>query len=88
MYLQGSYQEPDTVTSVWEIQKTRRWLLSPAMTESEIVTTCFKCLMTSQEHKAREWFHFKGKSIFGPHYNVNDLLEICDRVDQRAEGKI
>lgn len=43
MYLQGSYREPDTVTSVWEVQKTRRWLLSPAMTESEVIATCFKC---------------------------------------------
>lgn len=83
VYLQGSYQEPDTITNKWEVQKTRRWLLSPHMTKSEIVGTCFKCLMTSQEHKAREWFKWRGKAIYQPHHDVDDLWRVCDRVDTR-----
>jgi len=35
------------------------------------------------EHKTREWFTYKGKAIFGPHFNVNSLWEICSHIDIR-----
>lgn len=76
IYLQASYQEPDTVTGIDETQLTRRWFLSPHMTKSEIVQTVFKCVMTSMEHRAREWFKYRGEAIFGPHFNVDSLHEL------------
>lgn len=90
IYLQGSYNEPDTTNGMSSVQKTRRWLLSPKMTKSEIVQTCFKCLMTSQEHKAREWFTLDGRAIFGPHFDVDKLWEMCGAVfqDEREEGSL
>lgn len=84
-YLQGSYREPDTVTSVWEVQKTRRWLLSPEMTKSEVVATAFKCVMTSQEHKAREWFTWEGVAIFQPHQDVDQLKKVALHQDRREK---
>jgi len=81
VYLQGSYWEADTVSGEVELQYTRRWFLSPAMSNSEIVQTAFKCVMTSMEHKAREWFTWKDRAIFQPHPNIDKLYEICeDRV--------
>lgn len=77
IYLQGDYVEPDTVTGVPERQVTRRWFLSPAMTKSEIVQTVFKCLMTSFEHRGREWFAYKGYPVFGPHFDVDALAMLC-----------
>lgn len=77
IYLQATYDEADIVTGVVEQQHTRKWLLSPAMTKSEIVQTCFKLAMTSAEHRVRETFKYRGRRIFGPHFDVDALHRIC-----------
>lgn len=63
----------------------RKWFLSPHMTKSEIVQTAFKACITAVEHEAREQFLYRGAAIFGPHFDVDDLLELCDtgRLDVR-----
>lgn len=78
MFLQARYKEPDTRTGKIEWQYTRKWLLSPMMTKSEVVQTAFKCVLTSMEHRTREWFQYRGRSIFGPHFDVDKLLEVCE----------
>lgn len=83
IHLQATYIEADIVTSKPEVQHTRKWLLSPAMTRSEIVQTCFKLIMTSMEHRAREGFKYRGKRVFGPHFDVEALWQICS--DQRFD---
>jgi len=77
IYLQGVYLDADIVTKRPEAQYTRKWLLSPSMTRSEIVQTCFKLVMTSMEHRAREGFTYRGKRVFGPHFDVEALWQIC-----------
>lgn len=77
IFLQASYMEADTVTGVIESQLTRRWFISPHMTDSEIVRTAFKCIITSMEHRTREWFTYKGRAIFGPHFDVDVLHGVC-----------
>lgn len=80
VYLRASYLEADIYggpQAEKEIQYTRKWLLSPHMTESEIVFTSFKCCATSFEHRSREYFTYKGARIAGPHFNVNDLVALC-----------
>lgn len=77
IYLQATYDEADIVTGVVEKQHTRKWLLSPAMTKSEIVQTCFKLALTSAEHIVREEFKYRGRRIFGPHFDVDALHRIC-----------
>jgi len=81
IFLRGSYEEADVDTGVKEMQLTRRWFLSPEMTKSEIVQTVFKCVMTSMEHRCREWFRYRSKAVFGPHFDVDALWDIC------ADGK-
>lgn len=78
VYLQAHYDEPDTVTGVVTTQYTRKWLIEVTNTRSEIVATAFKCALTSMEHRTREWFKYEGKSIYQPHYDVDDLWEICE----------
>jgi hypothetical protein len=86
VYLQATYLEPDTLTGAVELQYTRRWFLSPEMSRSEIVSTAFKCAITSMEHKTREWFTYNGRAIYQPHYDVDSLWEICeDRVVREIE---
>lgn len=77
VFLQAEYDDSDVYTGKVERQHTRKWLLSPAMTDSEIVQTIFKCAMTSYEHRCREAFKYKGARIFGPHFDVNDLVALC-----------
>jgi hypothetical protein len=77
MYLHAVYIEPDTYTQKPEPQFTRRWLISPMMTKSEVVRTVFKCAITSMEHRTREWFQYRGRAIFGPHFDVDVLHSMC-----------
>lgn len=76
IYLRASYIEPDIVSSEPECQYTRRWLLSPEMVKSEIIQTVFKCVMTSAEHRVREHFKYRGERIFGPHFDVDALVQL------------
>lgn len=82
-YLQANYYEPDIITKQREKQSTRRWFLSPEMTKSEVVQTAFKCIVTSMEHRSREGFTYKNKRIFGPHFDVDALWSICNKLDYR-----
>jgi hypothetical protein len=83
VYLQATYYEADTQSAKVVLQYTRRWFLSPAMSESEIVQTAFKCIITSMEHRTREWFTWKSRAVFQPHHNVKKLWEICETRDVR-----
>lgn len=77
IHLQATYVDDDIVSGVPERQHTRKWLLSPSMTRSEVVQTCFKLVMTSMEHRAREGFTYRSKRVFGPHFDVEALWQIC-----------
>lgn len=83
IYLQAGYDEADVVTGVVERQLTRRWFLSPEMVKSEVVSTCFKCIITSVEHRTREHFTYKGRRIYGPHFDVDALHSIAHKVEVR-----
>lgn len=88
MYLQGSYLEEDIYTKRMERQFTRKWLLSQYMTKSELVQTVLKCALTSAEHRVREHFLYKGERIFGPHFDVDSLVEVCkqNKLDARKSA--
>lgn len=58
-------------------QQSRKWLLSPYATESEVVQTAFKCVLTFHEHEVREAFKYDGENIFAPHYDVRTLANLC-----------
>jgi hypothetical protein len=77
VFLQATYMDADIYTGKQEPQVTRKWLLSPQMTESELIQTAFKCCLTSMEHRAREAFKFRGARIFGPHFDIYDLVQLC-----------
>lgn len=87
VYLQGYYPDADIYTGREELQTTRRWLLSPQMTDSEIVQTAFKLCMTSMEHRTREAFKYQGARIFGPHFDVQDLVRLCKDGREDAGGR-
>lgn len=85
-YLQAIFMAPCNVEGgAPVIQATRKWQLSAHMTTSELVKTAFKCVLTSLEHEAREQFTYRGQAIFGPHFDVEQLVALCERGDQALE---
>ena len=73
LFLQCRWTEPDLVTGIVEVQHGRKWILSRHMTKSEVVTTAFKAVLTAEEHETREQFRYRGRMIFGPHFDVDTL---------------
>lgn len=77
-YVKAVFSAPDhDAPDNWREQHTRRWLLSRHMTRSEVVQTVLKCVLTAVEHEAREQFRYRGQRIFGPHFDVEGLVELC-----------
>lgn len=77
-YLQAVFAAPDNDDFPFvRPHHTRKWLLSRHMTNSELVQTAFKCVLTSIEHEARELFTYRGARVFGPHFNIDDLVSVC-----------
>jgi hypothetical protein len=59
------------------LQKGRKYFLSEHMSKSEIVQTALTATLAATEHEAREAFTYKGQAIFGPHWNVDRLVELA-----------
>lgn len=87
VYLQGTYVEPCVISGEPAAQYTRKWLVSPQMTDSEIVFTAFKLCLTSMEHRTREFFTYKGARIASPHFDVEDLVRLCAAGRSDAGGR-
>jgi hypothetical protein len=77
-YLQVQFWALDAESGEAMLQEGRKWRLSVHMTKSEIVQTALKAVLTALEHEAREDFTYKGKPIFGPHFDVDFLASYCD----------
>lgn len=54
----------------------RWWRLSQHMSDSEIVATAFKAVVTALEHEAREQFKFKGQPVYDAHLSVHQLASL------------
>lgn len=85
-YLQACFNAPDAHTGEVAPQSTRKWLLSQHMTDSELVQTALKCVLTSVEHEAREQFTYRGEAIFGPHLPLDLLVDFrkANRLEVRS----
>lgn len=84
--LWATYVEPDIETGVPAIQRTRDWLIHASDTEHQIVQTALKCVLTSAEHRIREAFTYKGQRIFGPHYDLDELVMLCEAKSEKVSA--
>lgn len=76
-------------TNTWngetaEEGRGRKWLISPHMTESEIVLTALKACITNEEHEAREAFTYMGAKIAHPHPDISVLVTLAEEHDVRT----
>lgn len=83
-YLQLEWHGLDSVTHEPMVVKGRKWFLSPFMTKGEVVQTALVAVLAAEEHEAREEFRYKGKAIFGPHFDIERLVAIADAVEVRS----
>jgi|ERR1700733_4731650 len=83
MYLQIHFLEPDVLTGIIDLQKSRKWMLSPYMTVTEIVRTAHKAIVTAVEHEVDENFKYKNERIYSPHTNVEALMIASRMVEVR-----
>jgi hypothetical protein len=80
-YLQIRFESEDPTTRVVGEQSGRKWFLSPHMTDGEVVQTALMAVLAAEEHEAREFFTYRGRAIFGPHFNLQKLIALCDAPD-------
>lgn len=79
-YLQLQWEAPDIVEFMGGFGTTpteqhgRKWMLSPHMTDGEIIQTALKAYLAVLEHEARESFTVDGCAVFGPHLDVDALV--------------
>lgn len=78
-FMQITFAEIDPATGQSATWTSRKWRLSPHMTDSEIVQTALKAVLTAEEHEARERFMYRGRAIFGPHISVDALWDLVGR---------
>lgn len=83
LYLQVHFIAPDADTSEPTLQHGRKWLLSPHMTRSDVVSTALKAVLAAEEHEAREQFLYRGVAVYGPHIDVEQLFAVATQEDRR-----
>jgi hypothetical protein len=59
-------------------QKTRKWYVSPFMSESEIVETCWAMVCRSAIHIASENFQYRGKRVYSQHFDIHGRMYLVD----------
>ena len=89
LFLRVAFLAPDNHSPGSEPIKQygRKWRLSQRMTRSEVITTAFKAVLTAMEHETREQFKYKGIDIFGPHIDVDAMVETATRLDKRIDHR-
>jgi len=76
LFIQLRYVEADIITGDPADQHGRKWYISSHSTKSEVVQTILKACLTSAEHMIREHFMYRGARVFGPHFDVDQLVTL------------
>jgi hypothetical protein len=82
--LQVSFMDRDIYTQEMELQKGRKFYISPYMVKGEVVKTAFLAVLQAMEHEVRETFLYEGKRILGPHIAIDALAEVANTREHRA----
>lgn len=57
--------------------KSGKRYLSPHMCRQEIVGAVFGLIQDAEMHEVREWFRYRGASIYNPHLDPDVLVEVA-----------
>ena len=83
-YIQIQFDDRDNVTGEAYRSHCRKWYLSPYMTNQEIVRTAYKAYEAAILHEMQEKFLYRGTMIYGPHTNLEGLVEVGTKLDKRT----
>lgn len=61
--------------------KSAKRYLSRHMCRQEIVGAVFGLIRDAEEHETREWFRYRGASIYNPHLDPEALWEVARKAD-------
>lgn len=61
----------------------KKFAVSPYMAHGELVKTFLVAALGYGEHEVREAFKYRGRRIFGPHIDVEELWEIAENTEVR-----
>jgi hypothetical protein len=68
------FDAPDVKTGLIETWTSRKYYISPYMSDSEIIQTAFLAAKVAEEHEILEAFKYKGKTLFSPHMDLNYFI--------------
>lgn len=60
-----------------EAWKSGKHYLSPHMCRQEVVGAVFGAIRAAEEHEMKEWFRFRGASIYNPHMDPEALVQLA-----------
>lgn len=69
----------DSTTEAPEWQHCRKWYVSPYSTPTEVVEALYKATWIAMLHEVREKFHYKGHSVFNPHFDIEARVQMCEQ---------
>lgn len=69
----------DTVTGKVVSWKSGKRYLSEHMCRQEIVGLAYGLIESAEIHEMREWFRYKGASIYNPHLDPDSLVEVAKK---------
>lgn len=83
IYIQVECERPDSYTGELGVGRGGKLYLSPWMVDGEIVRKAFQAYLSYEEHECREFFKYRDARVFGPHIDIDALVEVADRLETR-----
>lgn len=77
---------PPVDSDDWQIGnwKGRKWLISPDMSDDQIVKTVYAAFEQAVKHEIMKGFTIKGVTLFNPNVDFRELLKISHK-EKRTE---
>lgn len=71
----------DPVTKTVVPWRGAKHYLSPHMCRQEVVGAVHHAIERAEMHEANEWFRYKGRAIYNPHFDPDRLAEFAAKLD-------
>lgn len=86
LWVEIVHERKDQLTGLYGWGRGGKRRIHHTANRSQVVRTIFGALTSLEEHEAREAFRYKGAQVYGPHIDVDALVEVADRVDYAMAG--
>ena len=81
VWIQPRFWRKDIVSHLYEWGYGGKAVVTESATTSQIVQMVFGLFKALEEHECREWFTYLGERVFGPHIDINALVEVANDTD-------